>query len=54
MGKMKKKEELFSSSGMTHSSQFYNNTADIGQIRFNDSTSATEDVEEYIIFEENP
>lgn len=49
-----KKEELYSSAGMTHSSQFYNNTADLDQIRFNDTTSATDDIEEYNISYENP
>ena len=48
-----KKEELYNSSGMTHFSQFYNNTADLAQIRFNETTSATEEVEEYIILDEN-
>ncbi|MFX1487980.1 MAG: hypothetical protein ACFFBI_02460 [Promethearchaeota archaeon] len=39
-------EELYNSSGMTHISQFFDKTGDKIAIRFNESTSATDENQE--------
>ncbi len=38
------KEDIYSTSGMTHISQFFDKTADNVGIKINDSTSATEEI----------
>ncbi len=49
IGEKMGEEKMYGSSGKTHISQFFDNTVDINSVRYDESTSATRDFEEYII-----